>query len=154
MLYIWIFLYISVERMKRSVLLQIDPTVRKRRILREFSIKATAEFNRLWKERDFCNRFMDFHRKVYSTSKTNTSFNVQIVCGLERSVWRSKGISKGITVKFNVPRNCKTFSTKSMDFVRLGSIHEIRFPSQSSKMATGRDMTHFSKMDGLARPMD
>ena len=63
---------------------------------------------------------MDFHRKVYSTSKSITSFNVQIICEIERSVWRSKDISKGITVKFNVPRNCKSFSTKSMSFVKLG----------------------------------
>ena len=35
-------------------------------------------------------------------------------------VWRSRGISKGIAVKFNKPRNCKTFETKSMFFVELG----------------------------------
>ncbi len=39
---------------------------------------------------------------------------------MERAVWRSKGKAKAITVKFNVPRNCKTFETKSMFFVELG----------------------------------
>jgi len=107
--------------MMRSILLQIDDiTVKKARILREFSIKATSEFNRLWDERDFCTTFMDFHRKTFAKSKERTGFNVQVYACLERAVWRSKGKTKGVTVKFNVPRNCKTFSTKSFDFVELG----------------------------------
>ena len=93
---------------------------KKGRILKDFSLKATSEFNRLFEERNFCNTFMEFHKKVYSSVKKNTSFNAQIICDLERMVWRSKGKAKGITVKFNVPRNCKTFSTKYFDFIELG----------------------------------
>ncbi len=111
----------AVSGMKRAILLQIgDVTAKKGKILKDFSLKATAEFNRLRSDRNFCNTFMDFHRKTFAESKIRTGFNVQVYACLERAVWRSKGQSKGITVKFNVPRNCKTFSTKSLDFVELG----------------------------------
>ncbi len=107
--------------MKRAILLQIgDITETKRSILEEFSARATAEFNKLLEERDFCNTFMDFHRKTFAESKMRTGFNVQVYASLERAVWRSKGKAKGITVKFNVPRNCKTFETKSMFFIEFG----------------------------------
>jgi len=107
--------------MERAILLQVDKiTAKKGRILKDFSLKATSEFNRLFEERNFCDKFMEFHKKVYFSVKKNTSFNAQIICDLERMIWRSKGKAKGITVKFNVPRNCKTFSTKSFDFVELG----------------------------------
>jgi len=109
-----------VGNMHRAIILQMDDiTDKKARILREFSIKATSEFNRLWDERDFCNKFTEFHKKVYSSIKKNTSFHADIICDLERLVWRSKGKAKGITVKFILRRNCKTFSTKSFDFVEL-----------------------------------
>lgn len=40
---------------------------------------------------------------------------------MERSAWRKKaGEVNGITPKFNVPRNCKTFETKKFFFVELG----------------------------------
>jgi len=107
--------------MERAILLQVDEiTAKKGRILKDFSLKATSEFNRLFEERNFCDKFMEFHRKVYPSVKKNTSFNAQIICDLERRVWRSKGKARGITVKFNVPRNCKTFSTKYFDFIELG----------------------------------
>jgi IS605 OrfB family transposase len=64
---------------------------------------------------------MDLHKKTYSTCKTTTPFNSQVICDIERCVIRSKGERvKTITVKFNVPRNCKTFNTKSRFFVELG----------------------------------
>jgi len=107
--------------MERAILLQVDEiTAKKGRILKDFSLKATSEFNRLFEERNFCDKFMEFHKKVYPSVKKNTSFNAQIICDLERMVWRSKGKARGITVKFNVPRNCKTFSTKYFDFIELG----------------------------------
>jgi len=106
--------------MKRAILLQIDDiTTKKDRTLKDFSLKATSEFNRLREDRNFCNTFMDFHRKTFAESKARTGFNVQVYACLERSVWRSRGKSKGITVKFNVPRNCKTFDM-SMPFIELG----------------------------------
>ena len=109
-----------VGNMNRAILLQIDDiTVKKYKIIRDFSIKATYEFNRLWDERDFCNKFTDFHKKVYFSIKKNTSFHADIICDIERLVWRSKGKAKGITVKFLLHRNCKTFSTKSFDFIEL-----------------------------------
>ncbi len=109
-----------VSGMKRAILLQIDEiTSKKGKILKDFSLKATSEFNRLWEDRNFCNTFMDFHRKTFAESKGRTGFNVQVYACLERAVWRSKGVSKGITVKFNVPRNCKTFDM-TMPFIELG----------------------------------
>jgi len=106
--------------MHRSIILQIDNiTNKKLRILKDFSIRATSEFNRLWEERDFCNKFTEFHKEVYSSVKKNTSFHADIICDIERLVWRSKGKAKGITVKFILHRNCKTFSTKSFEFVEL-----------------------------------
>lgn len=100
--------------------MQINPTRRKYSELTDFSAKATAEYNRLRAERDFCLKFMDFHRKIYSTSKANTNFHSNIVCDIERMVWKSKGISKGITVKFNVTKDVsKPFNTKSMFFIEL-----------------------------------
>ena len=62
---------------------------------------------------------MDFHRKTFAESKKRTGFNVQVYACLERAAWRSKSKSKGITVKFNVPRNCKTFDM-SLPFIELG----------------------------------
>ncbi|MEM3215774.1 MAG: transposase [Candidatus Micrarchaeaceae archaeon] len=108
--------------MKRAILLQIDEsiTTAKYKILAEFAKNATIEYNRFREERDFCLRFMDFHKKVYAASKERTKFNSQIVCDLERAVWRSKGSSRnGITIKFNVPRNCRTFDM-TMPFVEFG----------------------------------
>ena len=53
--------------------------------------------------------------------RTLTRFNTQIVTAISRAAVKTKGVFvKHITVKFNVPRNCKSFSTKSMNFVRLG----------------------------------
>ena len=106
--------------MKRAILLQIDGiTARKHEILAEFSLKAVSEFNLLFDERDHCAKFMDFHRKTFAVSKRRTGFNVQVYACLERDVWKSKGKRKGITIKFNVPRNCKTFD-RSFPFIELG----------------------------------
>ncbi|MDE1822939.1 MAG: transposase [Candidatus Micrarchaeota archaeon] len=104
--------------MQRSILLQTAATTKKNSELSKALSVATSEFNRLWDERDFCSKFMDFHRKVYLSCKKRTSFNSQVVCDIERSVWRSKGKSKGITLKFNVPRNCKTFE-KTRPFIKF-----------------------------------
>lgn len=104
--------------MQRSILLQIGATKSKEGKLKKALSIATSEFNRLWDERDFCSKFMDFHRKVYLPCKERTSFNSQVICDIERSVWRSKGKSKGVTLKFNVPRNCKTFD-RTMPFVKF-----------------------------------
>lgn len=107
--------------MQRAILLQTLATNTKNNLLRQFMNKAISEYNRLLSERKDCNTFMQFHRKTLSVSKENTSFNVQVRCSLIRDAWKrnSDGVN-GLTVKFNVPRNCKTFSTKSNFFVELG----------------------------------
>jgi transposase len=70
---------------------------------------------------------MDLHKEMYSSCKTATRFNSQVICDVERCVVRSKGNAvKTITVKFNVPRNCKVFNTKSRFFVELGLYPERR----------------------------
>jgi len=110
--------------MLRAVLLQIEPTKSKLKRLREFSSNACLELNRLLSERKSCSGFglKELHRKTFSTSKDNTRFNVQVICSLIRQANRFKGEkAEGVTVKFNVPRNCKTFKTKSKFFVELGT---------------------------------
>ncbi len=104
--------------MKRSILLQVYPTEVKKDTLKSALSTATSEFNFLFEDRDHCSKFMDFHRKVYSSCKKRTSFNSQVVCDIERSVWKSKGKRKTTTLKFNVPRNSKSFDL-SMPFVRF-----------------------------------
>jgi len=108
--------------MQRTILLQALPTRSKQKRLAGFSREATALANRLLAQREGCKTFMAFHRKAYSASKRSTSFNAQVICDIERSVWRMKAKTavKGITVKFNIPRNCARFS-KSFEFVKLGT---------------------------------
>jgi len=107
--------------MKRAVLLQTLATDSKNKQLGAFMDSAISEYNRLLSERERCNTFMQFHRKTLSASKQNTSFNVQVRCSLIRDAWKKKADKvNGLTVKFNIPRNCKTFNTKSNFFVRLG----------------------------------
>jgi IS605 OrfB family transposase len=107
--------------MKRTILLQTVATNSKNNRLNEFMDKSIEEYNRLLSEREGCKTFMQFHRKTLSISKQNTSFNVQVRCSLIRDAWRKKTNKvNGLTVKFNIPRNCKTFSTKSNFFVDLG----------------------------------
>ena len=106
--------------MRRSILLQTFATTKKNIELAKAVELATSEFNHLFDERDFCLKFMDFHKKVYKSSKTRTTFHSNIVCDIERNVWRSKGKVNGITIKFNVTKDVsKSFKTKSMFFVEL-----------------------------------
>jgi IS605 OrfB family transposase len=112
---------IWIGDMKRAILLQTLATKSKNNRLNEFIDKALNEYNRLLSEREGCKRFMEFHHKTLSTCKANTSFNIQIVCSLIRDAWKKKTDKvNGLAVKFNVPRNCKTFRTKSNFFVDLG----------------------------------
>jgi IS605 OrfB family transposase len=109
--------------MQRAILLQTDATSHKQSVLSAFEQAAAAESNRLLSERVNYRKYNDFWRGVSSESKRRTGFNVQVVCDLARSIWRKqKGCTsvKGVTVKFNVPRNCKTFKTKGFHFVELG----------------------------------
>ncbi|MBI5061811.1 MAG: IS200/IS605 family element transposase accessory protein TnpB [Candidatus Aenigmarchaeota archaeon] len=121
--------------MNKAILLQSLATESKNKRLDSFMNKAIEEYNRLlsakWdlKNGDWCNTFMEFHKKTLLVSKINTSFNVQVRCSLIRDAWKKKGSRvNGLTVKFNIPRNCKTFSTKSNFFVRLSLYPKIRIP--------------------------
>jgi len=107
--------------MKRAILLQTLVTKSKNNRLKDFMGNAIDEYNRLLSERESCKTFMQFHRKTLSVSKQNTSFNVQVRCSLICDAWRKKTNKvNGLTVKFNIPRNCKIFNTKSNFFVDLG----------------------------------
>jgi len=128
MLFLKLSLDISlVSGMQRAILLQNVATKSKMNVLDDFSRKAVNLANTLLDKKwnpetcDWMDTFNGFHDKVYSGSKMNTPFNSQVICDLERNVWKSKGQNvNGITVKFNIPRNCKTFSTKANFFVELG----------------------------------
>jgi IS605 OrfB family transposase len=106
--------------MKRAILLQTSVTRTKQDVLESFAKHALSEYNRVLKERVGCGTFMAFHRKVFDSFKP-AGFNSQVKCDLERNAWRKKGNdASGVTVKFNVPRNCSTSEMKKFFFVVLG----------------------------------
>ena len=107
--------------MKRAIKLQTNGlTKSKWKTLRNFSQDALKLANNLLDKRK-SKSLMDLHNETYLESKISTSFNSQVICDIERNVIRCKGNRlKHITVKFNVPRNCKTFNTKTFFFVELG----------------------------------
>ncbi|MFH1239783.1 MAG: transposase [Candidatus Diapherotrites archaeon] len=117
-----------VDSLKRAIQLQIaDLTKSKTNALKEFSQQAVSLANLLLSKRK-TKRLMDLHNATYLTSKKNTPFNSQIICDIERTVVICKGkYLRAITVKFNVPRNCKTFETKANYFIRLGMYPRKRF---------------------------
>jgi len=115
------YLTIRFKGMQRAILLQTVATKRKNEQLRHFVNVSISEFNRLLVEREGCRTFMEFHRKTLALSKERTSFNVQVRCSLIRDAWKKKIVKvNGLTVKFNIPRNCKTFRTKAHFFVDFG----------------------------------
>jgi IS605 OrfB family transposase len=60
-------------------------------------------------------------KRVLVEAKERFGFNVQVVCALAKGLAKTKADRvSGTTVKFNVPRNCKTFRTKGFFFVELG----------------------------------
>ena len=106
---------------QRAICLQIDkPTRAKLLVLRNFQKKAVALADSLLKQRK-SKRLMELHNATYLVSKQTTNFNSQVICDIERNVVKINGKSiKKLTVKFNVPRNCKHFRTKSRSFVEFG----------------------------------
>jgi hypothetical protein len=109
------------DSLNRAIVLQTNGlTKHKEQVLSAFSTKALKLANTLLKKRK-SKKLMDLHKATYLKSKKSTSFNSQVVCDIERNVVKSKGnVLKRITVKFNNPRNCKTFMTKANYFVELG----------------------------------
>jgi hypothetical protein len=86
---------------------------RKSHVLKQFMQMALAEFNLLLSQRKGCSTFMAFHHKTLAASEGRTGFNVQVRCSLIRDAYRkNSGHAEALTVKFNIPRNCKTFCTK------------------------------------------
>jgi hypothetical protein len=106
--------------MERAVLLQTEATGRKLGLLRRFSEEALRHANWMLSQRTdrSSKRLQD---KTYRRVKESSGFQAQVMCDLSRSLARSRGDHlNGITVKFNVPRNCKTFRTRGFFFVELG----------------------------------
>ncbi|MCL4517776.1 MAG: zinc ribbon domain-containing protein [Thaumarchaeota archaeon] len=110
--------------MERAIVLQTVATRFKRNLLSKFEKETTSETNHLLSERTKYSKFNDFWKAVGMETKRRTGFNVQVVCDIARSVWSKQDECqhvKGTTVKFNVPRNCKTFETNAgLFFVELG----------------------------------
>jgi IS605 OrfB family transposase len=64
---------------------------------------------------------VDLWARVGREAKRTTGFNSQVICDLARIAAKTEGsLVARATVKFNVPRNCKTFETKRFPFVELG----------------------------------
>lgn len=113
--------------MRRAIVLQTLATKSKNKFLENFVSESLDVSNGFLLAKSRLSRFNDFHKFVYSVIKQDTSFNSQVICDLERNIWKKKTDRiNGLTVKFNIPRNCKTFETKSNFFVKLGI-----FPRQS-----------------------
>ena len=105
------------------MLLQIEATIFKRNRLHEFEKQTTKATNLILSERTKYSSFNMFWKAVGKETKKKSGFNVQVVCDLARAIWKKqKGCNSvnGTTVKFNVPRNCKTFRTAGFFFVELG----------------------------------
>ena len=122
--------------MNRSITLQtFNLTKSKKEKLKSFSQKAKDLSNELLKKRKTKN-YIDLHKATYLSSKKKTKFNSQVICEITRTIAKNKGDSvKGITVYFNVPRNCKTFETKSNYFVDLGMYpkNRVAVPIEQNK---------------------
>ena len=106
--------------MERAVLLQTEATGRKLGILKHFSEEALRQANWMLSQRTdrSSKRLQD---RTYRRVKESAGFQAQVMCDLSRNVARSRGDRlNGVTVKFNVPRNCKTFRTRGFFFVELG----------------------------------
>ena len=131
--------------MERAVLLQTEATGRKLGILRHFSEEALRQANWMLSQRTdrSSNRL---HDKTYRQVKESSGFQAQVVCDLSRNVAKSKGDHlNGITVKFNVPRNCKAFRTRGFFFVELGMYprHRLAIPVRKN-----RNLDRFSGLLG------
>ncbi|MHB1868988.1 MAG: hypothetical protein ACYCPP_08590, partial [Nitrososphaerales archaeon] len=110
--------------MERAILLQSVATESKLKVLSEFEKKTILETNILLLERTKYSKFNDFWEGVGGKTKRRSGFNIQVVCDIARSVWSKQKNCKqvsGATIKFNVPRNCRTFNSNGgFFFVELG----------------------------------
>ncbi len=107
--------------MIRTVLLQTEATERKVKALRNFQDRIVGCSNWLLGERQSNESASNLQKRVLTEAKKRYGFNVQVVCALARGLAKIAGSHvKAITVKFNVPRNCRTFRTPEFFFVELG----------------------------------
>jgi IS605 OrfB family transposase len=117
-----------VGDVKRAILLQTEATKHKLRSLRAFVEKATECSNFILSKRIPNESATDLQARVLQEAKKRYGFNVQVVCSIVRGLAKSRSEAlAGTTVKFNVPRNCKTFRTKGFFFVELGTYPGHRF---------------------------
>jgi putative transposase len=108
-----------VESLKRAIILQTEPTKSKAKALMRFNIEALDLANWLLKKRK-SKHLMELYKATFKSCKRNTSFQAQTICDIMRTVVKSKGEAvTNIVVKFNVPRNSKTFITKTKNFVEI-----------------------------------
>ncbi len=107
--------------MHRAILLQTGATSRKLGMLKGFAREAADCANWMLSERLPKESATHLQGRLLGEAKERFGFNVQVVCTLARGFAKSKGRKvDGTTVKFNVPRNCRTFRTKEFFFVDLG----------------------------------
>jgi IS605 OrfB family transposase len=125
-----------VGDVKRAILLQTEATRHKLGSLMAFTKKATECSNRILSNRIPNESAADLQARVLQEAKAKYGFNVQAVCDLARGLAKSRSDAvSGMTVKFNVPRNCKTFRTKSFFFVELGMYpgHRVAIPLKKNR---------------------
>ena len=132
--------------MNRAVLLQTEATASKSRTMRDFVRRSLLCSNWLLSERKPGESAASLQKRTLHEAKRRFGFNVQVVCALVRGVTRTEGSSiRGVTVKFNVPRNCKTFRTRGFSFVELGMYPGRRL---AVPIRRNRDWDRFSGLLG------
>ncbi len=83
--------------------------------------KAVAYANHVLDNRLPYDSASSLQTRMYQMGKKEYGFNAQVICEIIRTIANSKGKNvNSITIKFNIPRNCKTFRTKRFFFVELG----------------------------------
>ena len=93
------------------MLLQTVAADRKSRVLKEFMQVALAEFNLLFSHVKGAVPYGVSSQGI-GGSEGRTGFNVQVRCSLIRDAYRKNAkCVEALTVKFNIPRNAKTFRT-------------------------------------------
>jgi IS605 OrfB family transposase len=124
---------------KRAILLQTEATASKKRVLKNFASSVVACSNWMLSERVHNESAASLQKRLLEEAKERYGFNVQVVCALARGLSKLKGDRvSGTTVKFNIPRNCKTFRTKGFFFVELGLYprNRVAVPIRMNRNAT------------------
>jgi len=132
--------------MNRAVVLQASPTRRKLQVLKEFSGAAVECSNWMLSLKKPGESAASLQARTLREAKKKYGFHVQVICSLVRSLAKSRSRHfRRTTVKFNVPRNCKTFRMKSFFFVELGLYPRSRLAVPIEK---NRDWDRFAGLLG------